>query len=133
MNFTTEMLALVLAGKKTQTRRPVKANERENRWHLGGDTDETINEVIQGKRLKWLAGREYAVCPGRGKKAVARMQLLSIRRERAIDISEADAIAEGFESREAFWDKLRSLYGKNVDLTAAYWVLEFVIVEGGAA
>ena len=44
---------------------------------------------------KWQVGRTYAVQPGRGKKAVGRIRITEIRRERVQDISEEDAIAEG--------------------------------------
>lgn len=46
-------------------------------------------------RRKWQVGNTYAVQPGRGKKQVGRIRLLTIRQERLQDISEADAIAEG--------------------------------------
>lgn len=134
MNFTPDMLELVLSGKKTQTRRPVKETEYGNCWRLDGEEDWEINEVLADmsdstSRAKWVVGKDYAVCPGRGKKAVARMTITRIRKERAIDISEDDARAEGFDSREAFWDKLRSLYGPNTDLTAPYWALTFELVK----
>ncbi len=40
------------------------------------------------------------------------------------------ARAEGFDSREAFWGKLRALYGVDVDLDALYWALTFELVKG---
>lgn len=138
MNFTPEMLAKVLDGTKTQTRRPVKQGDKKDtierylavsyhaRWYGGED----IQAVIRSERILWGKGKTYAVCPGRGKKAVARMKITKIRAECPIDISDADARAEGFESREAFWDKLRSLYGTNVNLTAPYWALTFELVKG---
>ena len=147
MNFTPDMLTLVLNGTKTQTRRLADRFEDYNRltqlngklsvvqrrW-LGlaitasaagyGDVYDDFSEW----RLKWQVGRTYTVAPGRGKAGVARMRLLDIRKEPAIDISEEDARAEGFDSREAFWDKLRSLYGADVDLTEPYYALTFELV-----
>ena len=131
MNFTPDMLAKVLDGSKTMTRRPVKQGETlcGLPYVLGtpGASIEYVRDT-QG-RMKWRRNAVYAVCPGRGKSAVARMRITAIRRERAIDISEADARAEGFDSREAFFDKLRALYGPNVDLTALYWALTFEVVK----
>jgi hypothetical protein len=92
--------------------------------------DSTILSVIRSDRPQWRVGQTYAVCPGRGKKGVARILITGIRAESASLISDADAIAEGFDSREAFFDKLRSLYGDSVDLDALYWALSFELVKG---
>jgi hypothetical protein len=132
MNFTPDMLEKVLNGTKTQTRRPVKQGEKISGadYIFGGSVKSSIEYVRDTKgRVKWRRNSIYAVCPGRGKSAVARMIITRIRTERAIDISEADARAEGFDSREAFFDKLRSLYGANVDLEARYYALTFELVQ----
>jgi hypothetical protein len=135
MNFTPDMLELVLSGKKTQTRRPVKDGER---CQFAGyfDFGDERGGVRAGwglfdrnGRLKWSTLKTLAACPGRGKKAVARIRILDIQKERAIDISEDDARAEGFNSPEEFFDKLRSLYGPHTDLTAPYWALTFELVK----
>ena len=47
-------------------------------------------------RVQWEIGRTYAVQPGRGKPAVARIRITNIRQERLCDITAADARAEGF-------------------------------------
>lgn len=148
MNFTPDMLALVLSGKKTQTRRPadrtrlyskrILANNGQKavvtrKW-LGMSCSDTLDgPVVYDEytdwRVKWMVGRTYAVAPGRGKHGVGRIRLLDIRLEPADVITEEDARAEGFDSREAFFDKLRSLYGANVDLTAPYYALTFELVQ----
>lgn len=119
MNFKPELLKLVLEGKKTQTRRPVK----DGQWvHLNDD-----GEITSVQRTKvwgfnkidgmgqagyfnghtdftvYSVGNTYAIAPGRGKKAVARFELLQIRREDVRKISKDDAIAEGFETEVDFW------------------------------
>lgn len=65
----------ILSGQKTQTRRVVKPNEEPNCWRLGGEDDETINEVLlrtkptstgYTARLKWVLHGRYAIVPRRG-------------------------------------------------------------------
>ena len=147
MRFSPDMLIKVLDGTKTQTRRPVK-NADWIRWSLPSnapaflettrpeyaavmtkDDGYAIVRIERPGRALWTAGNTYAVCPGRGQKAVARIRILDIRAQSPSLISEADARAEGFDSREAFWDKLRSLYGDGVDLDALYWALTFELVK----
>ena len=131
MNFTPDMLELVLSGKKTQTRRPVKKGEK----YVGlpyalGSPVHSIQMVKDTKgRLKWRVNNTYAICPGRGKPAVARMMITRIRCEPANAITSFDARAEGFENCHAFFDKLRSLYGSNVDLNSPYWAITFELVQ----
>jgi len=38
-------------------------------------------------RLKWAVGNTYAIQPGRGKKAMGRIRIMAIRRERLQEIS----------------------------------------------
>lgn len=45
--------------------------------------------------FKYRLGRTYAVQPGRGKKAVGRIRITKIRRERLQEISDEDCKAEG--------------------------------------
>jgi hypothetical protein len=129
MLFSKDMLEAVLAGRKTQTRRPVKDGERLV-WRTYCLSKPAVRAVLTPtNRKKWMVTDDVAVCPGRGKKAVARIEITSINVEAASVISEADARAEGFDSREAFFDKLRSLYGADVDLNAGYWVITFKLVQ----
>lgn len=89
---------LVLSGRKTQTRR------------------------VQRPRM--AVGHSYAVQPGRGKKSLGRIFVLDIREERLGDISAGDARAEGYRSREEFFESWRTIHG-SVDLDAPVWVIEF--------
>ena len=146
MIFSPDMLIKVLDGSKTQTRRRVKDRDW-IRWVKGSteivahhhfkspigyseDHGYDISGVNRAGRALWTVCNTYAVCPGRGQKAVARIRILDIRAQSPSLISEADARAEGFDSREAFWDKLRALYGDGVDLDALYWALTFELVKG---
>lgn len=95
----------VLDGTKTQTRRPVKPGEYPKIIGPGlgypeypGAIPGTVLEVrrINGY-LKWRVGHTYAVQPGRGKKAVGRIRITKIRRERLQEITHRDAMAEGIK------------------------------------
>ena len=152
MNFTPEMLAKVLDGSKTQTRRRADNHEIVNRLVtangtkrvetrrfiglkvaiVGGYNDVGYGDVHEDYsewRAKWQTGRIYAVAPGRGKKSVAKIRLLDIRMERACDISDADARAEGFSDPSGFFAKWRSLYGDDVPLDDCVYALTFELVK----
>ena len=53
---------LILEGKKTETRRPVKPGERT----LFSDDTNTLMVLGANGRVKWEVGKTYAVQPGRG-------------------------------------------------------------------
>lgn len=117
-------LDLVLAKSKSQTRRVKKPHES---FDDEGCTVEAITP--KGRRKVYEVGKIYAVQPGRAKKAVAHIKLIGIREEIVGDISEADAIAEGFESRAAFFEAWRAIHGAKADLQAWVWVLEFELCK----
>lgn len=85
MIFKPDLASKVLSGEKTQTRRPLK--------------------------YRYEAGRTYAVQPGRGKRAVGRIRVLSVDEVDVTAIDDTDAHAEGFKSRNEFLDLWRSMYG----------------------
>lgn len=101
---------LVLRCKKTQTRRIVKPYHR-----LLTKSNGTSWVDIQGKdydRRLYVIGNTYAVQPGRGKKAVARIEITGIRQEDVRHISCEDAKAEGFEHPFEFLCKWSEMHGK---------------------
>lgn len=112
MIFGSELLPKVLDGSKTMTRRPVESG---------------------GIACRYAPGRDYAVQPGRGKKAVARIKVTEVRRERWRDITEADAGREGFgrfaPAQSAFLSYVRDLYGPGFDFDAECWVISFELRE----
>jgi len=100
-------------GSKTQTRRPVRPGEYAI-FSIG--TDKILSVIGANGHLKWQVGKNYAIQPGRGQKAVGRTPpLTEIRLESLRDISPADCRAEGISAvlarfaYEQLWD---SLYGK---------------------
>jgi len=144
----------VLDSTKTQTRRLVK--EGDYGWVCGDNGKKppllqlSHSEVISGGRLRWQRGRTYAVQPGRGKKAVGRIRITGIRRERLQSISFRDRRAEGIErapqigkdtetiretvnmmERHAFaclWDSIHKKRGVCWADNPEVWVLEFEAV-----
>jgi hypothetical protein len=104
-------LAKVLDRTKTQTRRRVKPRE-----YKRTDPDLPGNPIVQvavadknggwvgtGSPVRFNVGSDYAVQPGRGQKSVARIRITQIRREDVRNISDEDAEAEGFDTKEDFW------------------------------
>jgi hypothetical protein len=143
MQFKPELIEKILVGEKTQTRRPVKDGD----WAVHSLPPLTITQVRNSKRCKWRVGRTYAICPGRGKPQVARLELQFIRREDVRFITLEDAVEEGFFSQRGFWQTWCRFYDPlpdkamydNIDLflwlrdrpNDLYdaWVLEFELVQ----
>lgn len=110
MNFKPELAAMVMAGEKTVTRRLVSDNPRSPWWR---------------ERCSLVVGRSYAVCPGRGKNAIGRVEVVSVRLCRLGCLSLAEAQREGFERPRAFvevWEAINGVY----DPQAWVWRAEFL-------
>lgn len=116
----------VLSGKKTQTRRIAGSGER--LIERGG----VPCVVTAGGRVVYQVGRSYAVQPGRNDKAVARIRLTDIRQEALGTISDDDARAEGYPTRDGFLATWRSIYGEGFDLSRDVWVLTFELADPAA-
>lgn len=155
MIFCPENCELILAGKKTQTRRLRVPGM--NGDMLFGDLleDENlvkVSAIERNGRMKWEVGHTYAVQPGRGKKAIGRIRITKIRSEHISDITNDDAIAEGVQEtrmnyawpwvfnfkgqdyfgntpREAFCLFWKVFFGG--DLTELVWVLDFELENAG--
>jgi hypothetical protein len=112
--FSRKLARLVTQGRKTQTRRKVKEDETSCRYKVG---------------------RHYALqvpAPkGSKKRAVTRegprLKILDTRSELVCDITLEDAQAEGFKTREDFFDYWRELYGPKADLEVEVWVITFAL------
>jgi hypothetical protein len=103
--FTPEHVALIQQGRKTQTRRLVKPDEKECRYQVG---------------------KAPAVQPGRGKPASCRITILAVRRERLGAISEKDAKREGYRTVYEFrgiWTQLHGAWTPDREV----WVITFVL------
>lgn len=129
-----------LSGERTQIRFPVKPDDLWTRA-LGivviernaGNVLESlprrdaegavgIASVQSGSNYpKYKIGKTYAVQPGGGQKAVARIQILSIRREDVRQISDADVIAEGFTSAARFFDTWIGMHDPKLNQQIGHW------------
>lgn len=89
MNFRPELAAKVMAGEKTVTRRIPSINPRSPWW-------------IKGCKL--VVGRDYAVCPGRGKPAIGRIVIERFSMVWLSQMTEHEARLEGFEDTGDFFD-----------------------------
>jgi hypothetical protein len=119
----SKTLDLVLSGRKSQTRRIRKPHEYMN------TTLQCVEATSEkGDRVVYQVGKTYAVQPGRAKKAVAYIVLRAVRDEPVEDISEADALAEGFDTREDFFATWHAIHGVNADLKRRVWVLTFELL-----
>lgn len=134
MLFTPDNAQKVIAGLKTQTRRP---QQELDEAYITYSYDLTPRIVFRAGRLLWQVGKTYAVQPGRGKASIGRILLKSIRKERVNEISEADAMAEGvtlhstYQPGQGYRDGFRTLWnsiysnGMAFDTGPMVWVLEF--------
>lgn len=140
MYFKPELIALIEEGKKTQTRRLCKPSEtggvkypNDDRLHWGFapqiPLDSTMGMVKdRNGRRKWAVGQTLAIAPGRGKHGVGFIKLISIGIAHGVsDISDADALAEGFNSRDEFlakWDEINGTGKRDLPV----WILSFVYI-----
>lgn len=144
MQFKPELIELIMQGRKRQTRRPKKDNERPVKGFRGlgllagmdiraGEILSVVSHGADGKvRTKYdaLNGQIVSIQPGRGKPAVAKIKILRLRLERFDDITEDDAIEEGFTSRYDFLNYVHGLYPSKKDLGLC-WAIRFRLVQQG--
>lgn len=109
MNFRPELADEVLAGRKTVTRRIANGNPR-SPWWTGGCSLET--------------GRDYAVCPGRGKGALARVVVTDTVLEPLGYLTDAEAVREGFADASGFAAAFEAING-SYDPEVLVWRVEF--------
>ena len=120
---------LILDGRKTQTRRAIKLEDRAM-YGADGRVIAIENRNSAGRPfMRYRVGARYAVQPGRGRDAVGRIELLEIRHcDRAGVINDQDARAEGFESADEFRRTYSAINGAAA-LDEPCWALTFRRVE----
>jgi len=105
MQYSPDSTKAILDGRKTRTTRP-----------------QTLDGHCERLPCRYKVGRTYAVCPGRQKKAVARILVTKVRDAgsawqapllEGLGNEDQYGIAEGFEDVEGFWRRWRELYATN--------------------
>lgn len=96
MNFQPDLAYLVMAGEKTVTRRLVSDNPRSPWWHGGCSLE---------------VGRDYAVCPGRGKDAIGRARVTSVDLMPLGMLTDDEAQREGFAGAYDFVSAFKAING----------------------
>ena len=165
MIFTPEHVQMIVEGLKTQTRRVVKSGEELRQWDVdtpmvyyvddGWCGHEGPGPACYPGRVKWVVGRTYAVQPGRGKPAVARIRITDIRREHLQNISPLDCALEGIAIQDPMdqfegdvgipyfvevdrllltgyrdvWDRINTRKGTRWQDAPLVWVLTFEVVR----
>jgi hypothetical protein len=115
MLFTPGNCEKILVGTKTQTRRRYRDGYDHTFTPYVADTlrfefadGDLVERVGASDRDRFRVGQSVPVQPGRGKYTIARIRIAAIRYcERAGDISEADAHAEGFGRRRSSGRSMR--------------------------
>ena len=114
----------ILSGKKTQTRRVISEFDKA----ILDESGDHITRVTHKGRSKWAVGKTYSVQPGRTKPSIARIEITRLRREPVRAITVEDALAEGFESVEEFYETWQQVHGKG-SLDQEVWVIDFKLVD----
>ncbi|MGE4425033.1 MAG: ASCH domain-containing protein [Solirubrobacteraceae bacterium] len=96
MMFRPELAAAVMAGEKTVTRRACTDNPRSPWWRCC---------------CSLSVGQSVAIQPGRGKHAIGRATVVSVKRQRLGHLTPAEARAEGFATPEAFEETFTAING----------------------
>jgi len=158
-----ETWRMILDGTKTQTRRVVRPGEHPyvlnneivgvmmpQRSPLEKVYDRRIKWKVANGRIDWFtqagvgwnsgsrgggSGKvpTYAVQAGRGGKALFRIKIKAIRQEHLRDITQENAVAEGFQSVNAFvaaWSRLHNRKGERWADNPKVWCLTFDPVDG---
>lgn len=114
MNFKPDLAMKVMRGEKTVTRRMPSDNPR-SPWYSG---DCALH-----------VGRDYAVCPGRGKKAIGRIRIIDVRLEELGRIMEdGEAQREGFGHPREFADVWTAMHN-GICFGDLVWRVQFEVVR----
>lgn len=140
MIFTPENAQKIMAGTKWVTRRILKDNEYLE-WENVEYATPTVYRITNGRAyVKWQVGRTYAVCPGRGKRAIGRIKIIGLSQEELQSIMDEDVIAEGIPpsilgigGREAafrrLWDSINKAPGTRWGDDPDVFRIEFEVIE----
>ena len=94
----------------------IKSRDDKKEWLRCSTMDTVANNTLRAGRFM----------PGWAERS--RIKITEIREERLGDITEADAVREGFVSRDAFLAYFGTLHKGPIDLTLPVWVVSFEVV-----
>jgi hypothetical protein len=123
MIFAADLADKILAGKKTVTRRPRKVDPWTAGTGPGGGG--------RAEPCRYQVGRTYSIQPGRGKKGVGRIRILSVRMENLCDMDNHEARLEGFGTLRDFENRWLTLY-PGAHWLDPVWRIEFALVPAAA-
>ena len=116
---------LVTSNAKTQTRRLWKAGwVLTTYWSQHIQSRKAVPAVYDDKaqRVVYYVSQQLAVQPGRGKPAIARIEVLRLWREDVRDISHAEARREGFTNTMEFLATWCNMHDKGARFNfGGYW------------
>jgi len=144
MIFKPELAEAILDGRKWKTRRIVRPDERLCRYD--DDTLYTPSDShflgfgiigdVKKRRVKWGVGKTYAICPGRTKPAIGRLQITQIGWGRLGELDWFELAAEGIPPGEnqmgqfiALWNNINRKSGTRYEDNPLVWILTFRVVE----
>lgn len=112
MNFQGDLAELVMAGKKTETRRLLSDNPR-SPWYK--------------RECGFKVGRDYAVCRGRGKgPQIGRIEIIKTFQQPLDEIDEAGAVAEGCADVAEYFELFEKINGA-LARDIRVWVVRFEV------
>lgn len=115
MNFNPRLAAKVLDGTKTVTRRRLSDNPRSPWWR---------------EECRYMVGRDYAVCPGRGESAIGRIKILDVRKQRlGAALQGTEPYLEGFQLATGFKRVWKEMHG-SFDHEELVWRVRFEVFDG---
>lgn len=95
-------------------------------WQRALAGDQT--EFRQFKNPRCAPGQTCAVQPGHAQKSIASIVVKSVYRQRLATVSDADARAEGFDDRRAYFAHLHAAEGFT-DMSRVAWVVGFELAD----
>lgn len=119
MMFTEPLVAKIVKGEKTQTRRQISPNPRSPWREPGG--------MAHARVWTYPVGKVFTVNPGRGVPRVAECEVVERRLQALDDLTDAEAQAEGFTHRAAFFEAWRKI-NRGTDAAERVHVVTFKLV-----
>lgn len=107
MIFKPVLIAAIVAGRKTVTRRPVKGRDA----------------------APYEPGKVYRIQPGMARTSVASIRVTDVSEQALGDIDDVDAAREGFADAAAFRAYWRALYGGMWDCGLPVYRIAFELVD----